>query len=284
MRPPVERKTTILKLAGVRDGSGKLPPLASASFLRRCASRINARRQIFMLEMTMNARWIKREWPLSLALAALLSAATASGQTVQSIQTLDRVNVYNKTKVLEMEFDDPGRTFDFTALAITPASSAGFVACQVTANRALYCIDGKQVVYWASPSEVAPPNTNGTPLFSCNDPAFGFDSVTSRPCTALTVDVSGAIWLVGKLPASSSHQLFKVVEHSRAAVVTSLWGRRGSTARYRTRPIRGQSPRFRQSMVTLERHSSDRVASRGRVCLLWLLTHRIRMAVRTVAQ
>jgi hypothetical protein len=146
---------------------------------------------------------------VSLTAIALLAGTAASGQTVQTIQTLDRVDVYNKAKVLEMEFDDPGRTFDFTALDITPATAAGFSACQVTATQALYCIDGKDVRYWAKPSQVAVPNTNGSLLFSCTDAALGLDGASANPCTGLTVDLSGAIWLAGKKAASYS--LFKLV-------------------------------------------------------------------------
>ena len=94
----------------------------------------------------MFSRVIKSALSVSLAAIALFAGAAALAESVQTIQTLDRVDVYNKTKVLEMEFDDPGRTFDFTALGITPAAgSTGFSACQVTASQALYCIDGKDV-------------------------------------------------------------------------------------------------------------------------------------------
>ena len=37
---------------------------------------------------------------------------------MQTIQTLDRVDVYNKSTVLEMEFDDPGRTYEFMVLGM----------------------------------------------------------------------------------------------------------------------------------------------------------------------
>ena len=159
----------------------------------------------------MFSRVIKSALSVPLAAIALLAGAVASGQSVQTIQTLDRVDVYNKTKVLEMEFDDPGRTFDFTALDVTPTSAAGFAACQVTANQALYCIDGTDVVYWATPSQVVAPNTGGQLLFPCTDPALGLDTLSSKPCTGLTVDLSGAIWLAGKKPQSASYNLLKVI-------------------------------------------------------------------------
>ena len=129
---------------------------------------------------------------------------------MQTIQTLDRVDVYNKTKVLEMEFDDPGRTFDFTALDITPTTAAGFVGCQVTASQALYCIDGKDVRYWEKPSQVTAPNTAGTLLFSCDDTALGLDGTSIRPCTALTVGITNAIWVAGR-KVNNTFSLFKLV-------------------------------------------------------------------------
>ena len=158
----------------------------------------------------MFSRVIKSALSVSLTAIALLAGAAASGQSVQTIQTLDRVDVYNKSKVLEMEFDDPGRTFDFTALDITPATAAGFVACQVTANQALYCIDGKDVRYWPQPAQVAAPNTTGSLLFSCTDAALGLNGASTKPCTALTVDLSRSIWLAG-MKGDGTYSLFKLV-------------------------------------------------------------------------
>ena len=158
----------------------------------------------------MFSRVIKSALSVSLTAIALLAGAAASGQSVQTIQTLDRVDVYNKSKVLEMEFDDPGRTFDFTALDITPATAAGFVACQVTANQALYCIDGKDVRYWPQPAQVAAPNTTGSLLFSCTDAALGLNGASTKPCTALTVDLSSSIWLAG-MKGDGTYSLFKLV-------------------------------------------------------------------------
>ena len=66
-----------------------------------------------------------------------------------AIQTLDRTNVFNSTKVLETEFGDPARTVDFTLLGMAPV--VGFTACQLTASRGLYCLDGKDVRNWPNP-------------------------------------------------------------------------------------------------------------------------------------
>ena len=66
--------------------------------------------------------------PLSLfaaGLCALLGSAVASGD---AIQTLDRVQVHNTANVLEMQFNNPARAFDFAVLGITPATSSGFRA------------------------------------------------------------------------------------------------------------------------------------------------------------
>ena len=155
----------------------------------------------------MFSRVIRSGLSVSLTAIALLGGAAASGESVQTIQTLDRVDVYNKTKVLEMEFDDPGRQEDFAVLGVTPATAAGFVACQVTASQALYCIDGKDVVYWAKPSQVAA-NTPGAPLFSCA--ALGLDGASPKPCTALTVDMAGAIWVAGR-KVNGTYSLYKLV-------------------------------------------------------------------------
>ena len=157
----------------------------------------------------MFSRVIKSALSVSLTAIALFAGAAASAESVQTIQTLDRVDVYNKSKVLEMEFDDPGRTFDFTALGIAPAAgSTGFSACQVTASQALYCIDGKDVVVWPKPATAT---GSGTKLFSCADAALGFDG---QPCTGLTVDDAGTIWVAGRkaagAPVASAYAITRV--------------------------------------------------------------------------
>jgi hypothetical protein len=127
--------------------------------------------------------------------AGLLGSLTAFAQAtaVQPFQTLDRVNVYNKSNVLEMEFDNPARSFDFATLGVAPATATGFKACQVTASQALYCIDGTEVRYWAKSLEAS---GVGTRLFGCGD--VGFDSSGADACIGVTVDLSGAIWLSGR--------------------------------------------------------------------------------------
>ena len=79
---------------------------------------------------------------------ALLASVTAH---TEAIQTLDRVDVYNQANVLEMQFNNPARAFDFAALAITPV--AGFKVCQITATQGLYCLDGNQVRTWPKPTQ-----------------------------------------------------------------------------------------------------------------------------------
>jgi len=72
----------------------------------------------------------------------------------ESIQKLDRVDVYNQANVLEMQFNNPARVFDFATLGITPVT--GFKACQITATQGLYCLDGKQVRTWPKPTQALP--------------------------------------------------------------------------------------------------------------------------------
>ncbi len=166
-------------------------------------------------DLTDKGNAVRSTWLLNLVLigvasSALLGAAPGLAQaaTAQPVQTLDRVDVYNKSNVLEMEFDNPARTFDFATLAISPASTTGFRACQVTASQALYCIDGKEVRYWAKPLEAVGP---GQLLFTCS--ALGLDANRFDTCIGLTVDLSGTIWLSGRNTAGT-YSLFRLTPAS----------------------------------------------------------------------
>src|SRR4030095_15022213 len=78
---------------------------------------------------------------------AVMTASTALAQG--TVQTLDRTNVFNRTNVLQTEFGDPARSVDFTLLNISPV--VGFTACQTTATRGIYCLDGRDVRNWPDP-------------------------------------------------------------------------------------------------------------------------------------
>ncbi|MEY2921065.1 MAG: hypothetical protein RL261_2370, partial [Pseudomonadota bacterium] len=139
-----------------------------------------------------------------LSLGALALLASSAART-ESIQTLDRVDVYNQANVLEMQFNNPARLFDFATLGITPVT--GFKACQITATQGLYCLDGKEVRYWAKPAQAV---GVGTRLLNCADPALGLDAATAETCTGMTVGMPGVIWLTGKKQGSSSYGVFRI--------------------------------------------------------------------------
>jgi len=115
-------------------------------------------------------------------------------------QTLDRVESFNPTSVIEMQFHDPDRTQDFINLGITGTS---ITACKLTALDGLYCLDGKIVRHWPDTSE---PGTSINE-FSCGDSALQLAS--TNPCTSMTVGLSGAIYLGGR--KSNSNNLIKVI-------------------------------------------------------------------------
>src|SRR5262245_4762769 len=115
-------------------------------------------------------------------------------------QTLDRVDSFNATSVLEMQFHDPDRTQDFINLGIV---GTNITACKLTPLDGLYCLDGKVVRHWPDTSEPA----TSIPEFSCGDSALQLAS--TNPCTSMTVGLSGAIYLAGQ--KSNSNNLIKVV-------------------------------------------------------------------------
>src|SRR6185503_15475597 len=136
----------------------------------------------------------------SILCISLVTTVAGAQQSEGAHQTLDRVDSFNATSVLEMQFHDPDRTQDFINLGITGTS---ITACKLTALDGLFCLDGKIIRHW--------PNTDepGTSIneFSCGDSALQLAS--TNPCTSMTVGLSGAIYLAGR--KTNSNNLIKVV-------------------------------------------------------------------------
>lgn len=136
-----------------------------------------------------------------LASAALLLASVAHGQTVQ---VLDHVAISNKTHVLEMQFDDPAREFDFSVWGVQPVT--GFFGCQLTPTLGLFCVDGKEIRNWPAPEKAL---GTGDLVLNCTDPTLDLDRRRANPCTSISVELGGALWIAGR--DSRAHRLLKVV-------------------------------------------------------------------------
>ena len=82
----------------------------------------------------MTSSRIENRWQATLALLGCLGAASAWGQD-QPNQTLDQVDAFDSTKVLEMAFDrqNPANLPDFSTLDL--GSPAGLAACKLVASR-----------------------------------------------------------------------------------------------------------------------------------------------------
>ena len=153
-----------------------------------------------------STRLISRWMAAALLVGAALSTA-AQAQVTR--QTLDRVDVFNKTSVLEMAFGDAyPRAADFvtTGLPVTAVST-----CKLTPAKGLYCVDSNVLKRWPDPKKPA----ESTELLSCADPALGFNTNSTTSCTGMTVDQAGSIWLAG--PKGSTYSLIKVVAKGSAA-------------------------------------------------------------------
>jgi hypothetical protein len=136
----------------------------------------------------------------SILYISLVTTVAWAQQAQGPHQTLDRVDTFNPTSVLEMQFHDPDRTQDFINLGIVGTS---ITACKLTELDGLYCLDGKIIRHWPDTSE---PGTSINE-FSCGDSALQLAS--TNPCTAMTVGLSGAIYLAGR--KTNSNNLIKVV-------------------------------------------------------------------------
>lgn len=139
----------------------------------------------------------------------------------QSTQVLDSVDAFGPatlkppSAVLEMGFRDPVPSGNpepprFGQLDVRTST---IVACQRGLDQALYCLDGPRVRYWPDTNDVQTVGTSKVipefDLFSCEDTALGLDRRKPNPCTSLTVDYNGAIWLAGR--KANSHSMIKVV-------------------------------------------------------------------------
>ncbi|MGE5200213.1 MAG: hypothetical protein ACM3H9_11275 [Rhodospirillaceae bacterium] len=143
-----------------------------------------------------------------------------AGARADVTQTLDSVDAVSNKRVLEMRFGDqprpgpdvPGYESVDAAYLTQPAES--FLACQRAADRDLYCLlnsytgpDGKLTQPVRRWSASGPPE--GENLFSCTDSSLGLDRRRANPCTSLTVDLAGNIWLGGR--NGTTHSVLKVV-------------------------------------------------------------------------
>ncbi len=140
-----------------------------------------------------------------LTLIVLVLDTNASSQELV-IQTLDRVQVHSIDSVLEMEFSDPKRATDFTNTGI---AGSAFRACKLTALDGLYCLDGQFIRNWPDTEDPSDFNT----VIDCDDPGLNLDARTTEPCTGLTVDSSGSLWIAGK-NKRRTHSLIKSVKKS----------------------------------------------------------------------
>jgi hypothetical protein len=147
---------------------------------------------------------------VTLGLATPLRAADLA-------QTLDSVDVYAPGAALKMRFDDSRRDryasgSDAYGIGVQPAAVSGLMSCVRAPNRDLVCLEGALVRSWPDAEEArpdSPPRDGPRNLFSCTDANLGLVT-RGNPCTALTVDPSGTIWLAGS-NRKSSFSVIKVV-------------------------------------------------------------------------
>lgn len=154
-----------------------------------------------------------------------LMSAASSGAVVQVLDSVDAFgrNASDATSaLLEMGFRDPPPRTDFSRLAIGSATS--LIACQRAADQGLYCLDGPVVRYWPDTGDLVPTaNGNVVPdidLIDCRR-IPGLDTRRPNPCTGVTVDLNGSIWLAGR--KGNTHSLFKVVRKPEAGSCSSPW-------------------------------------------------------------
>ncbi|NNC78139.1 MAG: hypothetical protein HKN77_09275 [Woeseiaceae bacterium] len=145
--------------------------------------------------------FIKRVSAIAAISIASLMASNVAWSQVAVQQTLDSVKVHSDTKVLNMNFDDPQRLDDFTDSGI---NGTDYKACKLASIGGLYCLDGSTVF---KTTNFADPSSKEIAI-DCGDPLLDLDTKKGEPCTTMTVDAMGNVWL-GTKTKGKSHGLVK---------------------------------------------------------------------------
>ncbi|HZD52553.1 MAG TPA: hypothetical protein VE175_05860, partial [Woeseiaceae bacterium] len=140
----------------------------------------------------------------------LMAGLSANGRAEVS-QILDSVNTHSNTAVLEMQFNDPSRTSDFTNTGILGTS---FTTCERTAIDGIFCLDGNLLRHW--PDSEDP--TQFVDVIDCTDPSLGLDTKKPGACSGMTIESTGAVWFSGR-KQGNAYSLFKAVEKSTTAPI-----------------------------------------------------------------
>ena len=194
----------------------------------------------------MAAQTVRPIWVSILALASLITGGQALAEVDQQLDSVDAIS--NKL-VQEMQLDDrgdcgkdasgnPAKSYDCTTSALPssgvlpsddplfasnggiPAALTSFAACQRSADRSLFCLLNS-VTYQGKirqPVTVWTENGDADDLFDCTDPALRLDGRRANPCTSITTDLAGNIWLGGR--DGSSHSVIKVVAIPKGTVAS----------------------------------------------------------------
>jgi hypothetical protein len=144
--------------------------------------------------MGMDARNVLRALGLGLALA-WVSAGNAQETSVSVRQTLDTVQVFGTSNVLE-RVQEPNAILEADKLRYDSLGLTGtnLRACQLTSAQGLFCLDGNTVRQWRNTKNPGP----GEPLFECRDIDV-LDPRAADLCTGLTVESSGEVlWIAGR--------------------------------------------------------------------------------------
>lgn len=145
-------------------------------------------------------------WAAGLATVVFGQAAPAEF----SEQRLDRVDVIEARGASNVAIDIDVQSVSKPWVAMDYAAVSGmhFTACENTATRGMYCLDGNSIRHWPNPDKKPPLEpVDGRELFDCSNAAFAFDRISL--CTGFAVDLDGNFWLAGRRGWKAS--LVKVV-------------------------------------------------------------------------
>jgi hypothetical protein len=153
---------------------------------------------------------------LRIALLLLCVATPGFSQAVASRQVLDRVYSFSAGAVLSMNFGnlDQASPFQNLGLQAPSGSSLNIATCTVTAIGGVYCLDGQVVRQWANPLQPAV----SVPVLNCATD-LGVSLGKGDGCVAMTVDLTGQIWLAVK--KRNSHSVYKVVRAGSGSCTTA---------------------------------------------------------------
>jgi hypothetical protein len=200
----------------------------------------------------------------TLACGLLLINKSAIAQ--DPLQVLDTVTLNGSDIAIELNTDDTPHTFDsLVPRDTTNDPGRDFVDCVRTPTTGLTCIDDDDIRFWQNP--VGPITGSETEtLFNFSHTSLPFNTRKGNGCTAIARDMSGGIYLGGRLNGTANI-LIKVIEDTGGGCTAPFLGFSSGTRNFCWATIGTGRPRI-EDIDVLESSQADEFSADGKALLV----------------